>query len=529
MSDNDADAQLRADCKSLQFWNTRRAEILSGDRFPGLDDLRSGLPFFRGDMRADVRTFLQTEMLNRYTDQDVLPALQLAFDNPTRDTIAAASAAIDSPTGLQRRLDLYAAYLGDAPARDRTVRRAFEGNFTSSFGGQAMTLALGVGFSQVSWRETSIDNVSSGRVTDILEAGTNLLESVGELAVRLAPALKRLDDEDGLEAWLAGGEKPQAKAGIVIDDNIPDEFRGGPEDEPEPAPEPDVPSVVAVPLLDPAKATSHTRDIIRSFAGVAGERLPIAQVKDLAQSASRLAAKWPYARELIHLILMDLVHGGNVVFRPTILVGDPGIGKSALVRAIADELGLPSQTYDLGGQADSSMMGTSSRFSTAEPSAVLNFIKTEKMASVCFIWDEVEKVAEGRANGSALDAMLPFLVSHQAERLRDPCLNVDVNLSYVSHFATANSLHGIPAPLRDRMRIMRMPTPGPEHIGVLTERIIDDLARSRNLQREWYPPMAQDELDNIAKVWRQTRSLRWLERHIETTMRVRDQHLIGRA
>lgn len=529
MSDPSAAAQLRADVNSLIAHNARREEILSGDRFPDLDELRAGQPFFKGNMRLDIRTALQSELLRDDLEQPLRDALQLAFDNPTRDTVRAAAALIDYPSTLQRRLDLYAAHLGDDGARDRTIRRAFEDIGNSRFSDAVMTLSLGSALAFQSGRNSDPDSVTVERVDAHVARGTDLLERLAGLSARLVPALAMLDaDEDALTQYLDGDDEPAAAKpkgkDIQIEDGIPEAYLGGPA----PKPEPEAPGAVVVPLLDAKKATSHNRDIIKTWAGIAGERLPIAQVKDLAASAGRLAARWPWATEVIHAMLSDLSAGGDVVFAPTCLVGLPGCGKTALLRGMAEELGLHSQAYDLGGQADSSLMGTSSRFSTAEESSVLLFIKQVKMASVAFIWDEIEKAAEGRQNGSAQDAMLPYLVRHQAARLRDPCLNVEVDLSYVSHFATANTMAGVPAPLRDRMRVIRMPSPGPQHIGVLVEHILDDLATRRKLDRAWLPPLAEDELDTIRDAW-SGGSIRRLERYVEITVAKRDEHMIGRA
>lgn len=530
MSNKDS-AQLRDDSRLLDLRDARRDAIVAGTVFPSFDDLQQGLPFRKGDFFADLQTYISTLLLSKNAVGDLRPALELALANPTADTLRAAADTTDhSGTEECRRLDLYACWLGDPVGRDRTIRRGFEDldkNLTTA----GYTLAVACGLAQYAPRRfgatPKLDRASVNRVID---RGLEHMTRAGELATRLTAAMAKADANAAADTDAAGDDSvidriaamAEDRAEIVVEDGIPEHLTGNP-------PKQDPPGAVVVPALDPKKATSNNRDTIKTWSGIAGERLPIVQVDDLAASAARLVAKWPYAQEVIYTILGDLSHGGNIVFRPTALVGDPGSGKSALLRGIADELGLPSQSYDLGGASDSSLMGTSSRFSTAEESAVLQLIKQRKHASVCMIWDELEKASDGRHNGSALDAMLPYLVLHQAQRLRDPCLNVDVDLSFVSHFATANTLAGVPAPLRDRMRIIRMPNPGLEHIGVLAERIIDDLAKRRELDRGWYPPLAQDEIENIGKVWQQTGSLRWLERHIETTMRVRDQHLIGRA
>jgi ATP-dependent Lon protease len=115
----------------------------------------------------------------------------------------------------------------------------------------------------------------------------------------------------------------------------------------------------------------------------------------------------------------------------------------------------------------------------------------------------------------------------QARRYRDLALEVEVDLSAVSHFATANSLDGVPPPLRDRMRVLTMPTPGWQHIGVLTRQIVDRLAKERGIDPRWFQPLAEDELDLIRASW-PGGSIRQLSRIVTTIIDGRDQ-ILGRC
>jgi hypothetical protein len=155
----------------------------------------------------------------------------------------------------------------------------------------------------------------------------------------------------------------------------------------------------------------------------------------------------------------------------------------------------------MAGVHDASLMGTSAQWASARESTPLQLIKRTGIASVGVIWDELEKIGTRRENGSALDALLPMLEVDQARRLRDLALEVEVDLSAVSHFATANSLDGIPDPVRDRMRVLAMPDPGWQHLGTLTRQILDRLAKERNLDPRWHESLAEDEMDLVRQAW----------------------------
>lgn len=284
--------------------------------------------------------------------------------------------------------------------------------------------------------------------------------------------------------------------------------------------------VVVIPET-PIPTTGWRKDLWKDWQGKVGVRLPAVATGDIAAHRRALVAQWPHAEEIVDVILGDLSSRQSVRFRPTLLVGAPGSGKSSLARAIFDTVGLPCELQSFAGLHDAALMGTSAQWSSARESAPLQLIKRAGFASVGVIWDEIEKATASRHNGAPADALLPMLEIDQAKRYRDLALEVEVDLSMVSHFATANSLDGVPDPVRDRMRILQMPEPDWEHLYVLTKQIIDSIAQEQGVDRRWFAPLAEDEMDLVRDAW-PGGSIRQLTRIVTTIIDGREQ-LMGRC
>jgi hypothetical protein len=138
--------------------------------------------------------------------------------------------------------------------------------------------------------------------------------------------------------------------------------------------------------------------------------------------------------------------------------------------------------------------------------------------------DELDKPAERNYNGRLWDALLPFWDVETAGRYRDQSLDCELDLSMVSYVATANSVEGLPSPLRDRFRILKVPTPDLRHLPVLAASVMRDLA-AEDEARQGDEPLAGDELEVIGRAWAQAKfSMRSLQKIVAATLGARDQH-----
>lgn len=210
---------------------------------------------------------------------------------------------------------------------------------------------------------------------------------------------------------------------------------------------------------------------------------------------------------------------------PLLLVGSPGVGKTAFCQALAKVIQVPFKRLDAGSMSTSAeIAGLSFTWSTGKSGAVYNLMTQSTVANPLIMLDELDKV-RGNHNAPIEPTLLSLLEPESSQSFTDEGMQLPLNCRHLLMIATANDIQAISPPLLSRFQVVQINLPTPEQNRAVIQHIYASLIQSQPWGHTFQPDLDERVVETLLSL--SPRKITQVLRHAFGRAAIRDSYQLN--
>ena len=200
------------------------------------------------------------------------------------------------------------------------------------------------------------------------------------------------------------------------------------------------------------------------------------------------------------------------------LYGAAGVGKTKILKSLAEALDLPFNQINFGGLNDAAILtGHSETYIGSKPGKIVEILSNSNYMNPIIYFDEIDKISESKAT-EIFGVLTHLLDEEQNEKFQDNYLsNINIDLSKALFVLAFNDISKIDKIVSDRLKVIYINPPNlNDKLLICQDKMIPEILNSINLKNDVNVIIDKEVIEYIInKKTTQESGVRQLRKNIE--------------